>query len=68
MFVSILSVNVSDPYFNLAAVHFNRLLKVYGSPIIVLNLVKVGTTFSKGERQIRYFILPYKSAGSEGLY
>ncbi|PIK47747.1 putative polyphosphoinositide phosphatase [Apostichopus japonicus] len=35
-----ITVNVSDPYFNLAAAHFNRLLKVYGSPIIVLNLVK----------------------------
>ncbi|KAJ8026494.1 Polyphosphoinositide phosphatase [Holothuria leucospilota] len=35
-----ITLNGSDPYFNLAAFHFNQLMKTYGSPIIVINLVK----------------------------
>ncbi|KAF0989803.1 hypothetical protein HZS_6856 [Henneguya salminicola] len=34
-------VNVVDPYHRSAAIHFNRIFKRYGIPIICLNLVKV---------------------------
>lgn len=34
------AVNVVDPFFSAAARHFDSLLKTYGGPIIVLNLIK----------------------------
>lgn len=33
-------VSVVDPFFTPASVHFNNLFKRYGTPIIVLNLIK----------------------------
>lgn len=35
-----ISLDLSDPYRETSGAHFNRLLKHYGSPIIILNLVK----------------------------
>ncbi|KAB0799167.1 hypothetical protein PPYR_07047 [Photinus pyralis] len=35
-----ISIDLYDPYAETAAAHFNELLKRYGSPIIILNLVK----------------------------
>lgn len=34
-------VDRADPYFSATATHFNQLLSRYGSPIIILNLVKI---------------------------
>lgn len=33
-------VSVVDPFFTPASIHFNDLFKRYGTPIIVLNLIK----------------------------
>ncbi|XP_012265419.2 polyphosphoinositide phosphatase isoform X1 [Athalia rosae] len=35
-----ITCDLTDPYFETAGAHFNQLLKRYGSPIIILNLVK----------------------------
>lgn len=35
------SVDQSDPYAGAAGLHFNQVLARYGSPVIILNLVKV---------------------------
>ena len=35
------AVDQADPYGQVAGQHFNELLRRYGSPIIVLDLVKV---------------------------
>lgn len=37
------SVHVVDPYFSAAALHFDDLFARYGTPVIVLNLVKVSS-------------------------
>jgi len=34
-------VNLVDPFYGAAALHFDNLFERYGSPIFVLNLVKV---------------------------
>lgn len=34
-------VNLVDPFYSAAALHFDNLFKRYGAPIYVLNLVKV---------------------------
>ena len=34
-------VNLVDPFFSAAALHFDDLFQRYGAPVIVLNLVKV---------------------------
>lgn len=34
--------NVIDPFAHVAALHFDQMLQRFGSPIIILNLVKVG--------------------------
>jgi len=34
-------VNLVDPFFSAAALHFDDLFQRYGAPLIVLNLVKV---------------------------
>jgi hypothetical protein len=36
-------VNLVDPFFSAAALHFDDLFQRYGAPVIVLNLVKVWT-------------------------
>lgn len=38
------SVDQSDPYAGAAGLHFNQVLARYGSPVIILNLVKVLVT------------------------
>lgn len=35
------SVNLVDPFYSAAALHFDNLFERYGSPVYVLNLVKV---------------------------
>lgn len=37
------AVNLVDPFFSAAALHFDDLFQRYGAPVIVLNLVKVRT-------------------------
>lgn len=34
------TVNVVDPFFSAAALHFENLFERYGTPVIVLNLIK----------------------------
>jgi phosphatidylinositol 3,5-bisphosphate 5-phosphatase len=36
------AVNLVDPFYSAAALHFDDLFKRYGAPIYVLNLIKVG--------------------------
>ena len=38
------AVSVVDPYFSAAGKHFNDLFKRYGTPIMILNLIKVFPT------------------------
>lgn len=35
-----ISIDLSDPYAEIPAKHFNNLMRRYGSPIMILNLVK----------------------------
>lgn len=39
-----LSVDQADPYAHVASLHFDQMLQRFGSPIIILNLVKVTHT------------------------
>ena len=41
-----LAVNLVDPFYGAAALHFENLFKRYGAPIFVLNLVKAGLSRS----------------------
>jgi hypothetical protein len=36
-----IQINLTDPFYSAAALHFNSLFKRYGAPVIILNLVKV---------------------------
>lgn len=40
------SVDRADPFCSAAGQHFNQLLRRFGAPVVILNLVKVG--FLKG--------------------
>jgi hypothetical protein len=40
------AVNLVDPFYPAAALHFDDLFKRYGAPVFVLNLVKVRTRFN----------------------
>ena len=40
------SVNLVDPFYGAAALHFDNLFERYGAPIFVLNLVKVRSSRS----------------------
>lgn len=42
----------SDPYAGAAGLHFNQVLARYGSPVIILNLVKVLTVASSHQKTI----------------
>lgn len=35
-----ITIDLNDPYAETAAIHFNDMMKRYGAPIIILNLVK----------------------------
>ncbi|OQR75685.1 polyphosphoinositide phosphatase-like [Tropilaelaps mercedesae] len=35
-----INVNIFDPYYAVAGMHFNQVLQRYGSPVMILNLVK----------------------------
>ncbi|KAK6456346.1 SacI homology domain-containing protein [Scheffersomyces xylosifermentans] len=35
-----IEINLSDPFYQSSAIHFNNLFQRYGSPVIVLNLIK----------------------------
>ena len=39
-------VNLIDPFYSAAALHFDNLFERYGSPIYVLNLIKVSVLMS----------------------
>ncbi|OMH80142.1 Polyphosphoinositide phosphatase [Zancudomyces culisetae] len=39
-----IELNISDPYFRTAGLHFQQLFKRYGTPIIALNLIKIRET------------------------
>ena len=36
------SVDRADPFCSAAGQHFNQLLRRFGAPVVILNLVKVG--------------------------
>ena len=36
------TVDRADPFCSAAGQHFNQLLKRFGAPVVILNLVKVG--------------------------
>ena len=48
MFDCLFSVDQRDPYATVAGRHFNQVLKRYGSPVVILNLVKVSWRRIKG--------------------
>lgn len=35
-----IEINLSDPFYQLSAIHFNNLFQRYGLPVIILNLIK----------------------------
>ncbi|KAK6197965.1 SacI homology domain-containing protein [Scheffersomyces amazonensis] len=35
-----IEINLSDPFYQSSAIHFNNLFKRYGSPVVILNLIK----------------------------
>ncbi|KAK6464363.1 SacI homology domain-containing protein [Scheffersomyces coipomensis] len=35
-----IEINLSDPFYQSSAIHFNNLFERYGSPVIILNLIK----------------------------
>lgn len=35
-----ISIDLTDPYFQIASKHFNQLFERYGTPVVILNLVK----------------------------
>jgi hypothetical protein len=39
-------VNLIDPFYTAAAMHFDDLFRRYGAPVYVLNLIKVGSHLS----------------------
>lgn len=45
-----IEINLSDPYYQSSAMHFNDLLSRYGAPIIILNLIK---TKEKQPRELK---------------
>ncbi|KAJ2571833.1 phosphatidylinositol-3,5-bisphosphate 5-phosphatase [Coemansia sp. RSA 1807] len=61
-----IEINVRDPYFVEAGRHFDRLFGRYGTPVIVLNLIKtkerakresaLGEEFSEGLRYLNQFL------------
>ncbi|KAJ1509285.1 phosphatidylinositol-3,5-bisphosphate 5-phosphatase [Coelomomyces lativittatus] len=42
-----ITLNIRDPYFVGASLHFNRMLEHYGTPIIILNLIKSKESFKR---------------------
>jgi hypothetical protein len=40
------SVTIADPFFVAAGKHFNNLFERYGTPLIILNLIKVRDLFT----------------------
>lgn len=45
----ILAVNLNDPFYGAAALHFDNLFERYGTPVFALNLVKVRYWSMPGE-------------------
>ena len=41
VYIHLILVDRADPYYSVPAMHFNSLMSRYGSPLIILNLVKV---------------------------
>ena len=52
------SVNLVDPFYGAAALHFDNLFERYGAPIFVLNLVKARFT---GRLRILAWLMPVVS-------
>ena len=40
-FINLCLVNLVDPFYSAAALHFDNLFERYGAPVYVLNLIKV---------------------------
>ena len=40
-FINVSPVNLVDPFYSAAALHFDNLFERYGAPVYVLNLIKV---------------------------
>ena len=40
-FINLCPVNLVDPFYSAAALHFDNLFERYGAPVYVLNLIKV---------------------------
>ena len=41
------SVTIADPFFVAAGKHFDNLFERYGTPLIILNLIKVRRSYSR---------------------
>ena len=55
------AVDQADPYGQVAGQHFNELIRRYGSPIIVLDLVKVSGSMATVEQFLLQFCMFYIS-------
>ena len=54
-------VNLIDPFYSAAALHFDNLFERYGAPVYVLNLVKVRVQ----KRDTTFTDIPFHSLASE---
>ena len=59
----------ADPYGFIAGQHFNEVLKRYGAPVIILNLVKVNNQFYKQDeaKGSKIFAIIYKLSFSQSV-
>ena len=56
-------VDQADPYGHLAGQHFNRVMKRYGAPVIMLNLVKVNFPLLL---QVLFILFPKATKSARG--
>ncbi|EGV65344.1 hypothetical protein CANTEDRAFT_102631 [Yamadazyma tenuis ATCC 10573] len=51
-----IEINLSDPFHSSSALHFNNLFERYGSPVIILNLIKTKEKTPRESKLNKYFI------------
>ncbi|CAH2353689.1 polyphosphoinositide phosphatase [[Candida] railenensis] len=51
-----IEINLSDPFYQSSAIHFNNLFERYGSPIIILNLIKTKEKVPRESKLNEHFV------------
>ncbi|CAK7898291.1 polyphosphoinositide phosphatase [[Candida] anglica] len=51
-----IEINLSDPFYQSSAIHFNNLFERYGSPVIVLNLIKTKEKVPRESKLNEHFV------------